>query len=115
MMASDIRPVVIISKCLGFEHCRWNGEIINDEFTGRLAPYVDFRPTCPEKEIGLGVPRDPIHIESSRGDLSLVQPATGRDVTREMLSYCEAFLGSVDTVDGFILKARSPSCGPSVT
>ncbi|MBN2027078.1 MAG: DUF523 and DUF1722 domain-containing protein [Actinobacteria bacterium] len=111
-MAGDIKPVVVISKCLGFEHCRWNGEIINDEFVDKLAPHVDFKAVCPEKEIGLGVPRDPIHIESSRGELSLVQPATGRDVTREMLSFCETFLGALGTVDGFLLKARSPSCGP---
>jgi len=111
-MAGDIKPVVVISKCLGFEHCRWNGEIINDEFVDVLAPYVDFQPVCPEKEIGLGVPRDPIHIESSHGDLRLLQPATGREVTRDMLSFCETFLGSVGAVDGFLLKARSPSCGP---
>jgi len=106
------KPVVTISKCLGFERCRWNGEIIRDEFVDRLGPYVDFLLVCPEKEIGLGVPRDPIRLESSRGDINLVQPATGRDVTGEMLSFCEAYLGSLETVDGFLLKARSPSCGP---
>jgi uncharacterized protein YbgA (DUF1722 family)/uncharacterized protein YbbK (DUF523 family) len=111
-MDHNNKPIVVVSKCLGFEHCRWNGEIIKDEFVDRLAPHVDFHPVCPEKEIGLGVPRDPIHIESSRGVLSLVQPATGRDVTGEMLAFCEKFLDSVDTVDGFLLKARSPSCGP---
>jgi uncharacterized protein YbgA (DUF1722 family)/uncharacterized protein YbbK (DUF523 family) len=111
-MNSEYKPVVIISRCLGFEHCRWNGEIVRDEFVDRLAPYVDFRTVCPEMEIGLGVPRDPIHIETAKGELSLVQPATGRDVTREMLDFCEGFLASLQEVDGFLLKFRSPSCGP---
>jgi len=109
---ADERPLVVVSKCLGFERCRWNGEVINDEFTIRLGAYVDFHTICPEMEIGLGVPRDPIHIESSKGALSLVQPATGRDVSREMSDFCEGFLTSLGEVDGFLLKARSPSCGP---
>ena len=111
-MQAGIKPVVIISRCLGFERCRWNGEIINDEFVDILAPHVDFRPVCPEKEIGLGVPRDPIHVESDKGVLRLVQPATGRDVTRDMQAFAASFLDSLEEVDGFLLKARSPSCGP---
>ncbi|RJP28389.1 MAG: DUF1722 domain-containing protein [Actinobacteria bacterium] len=111
-MDQDNKPIVIVSKCLGFEHCRWNGEIVNDEFVEGLAAHVVFHPVCPEKEIGLGVPRDPIRIVSSRGVASLVQPATGRDVTSEMLDFCEGFMASTGTVDGFLLKSRSPSCGP---
>ncbi|MFC2100178.1 YbgA family protein [Candidatus Bipolaricaulota bacterium] len=41
------------------------------------------------------------------------QPETGRDVTAEMASYTESFLDTLDEVDGFILKYRSPSCGPN--
>jgi uncharacterized protein YbgA (DUF1722 family)/uncharacterized protein YbbK (DUF523 family) len=111
---SDImaRPIVVVSKCLGFERCRWNGEIINDDFTHLLEPHVEFLTICPEKEIGLGVPRDPIHIESEKGALRLVQPATARDVSGEMSAFAGSFLGSLKDVDGFLLKARSPSCGP---
>ncbi len=111
-MISEGKPVVVISKCLGFEHCRWNGEIVKDEFVDRLSTHVSFVTVCPEVEIGLGVPRDPIHIESSRGGLTLVQPATGRDVSQEMRAFCGGFLQSLGAVDGFLLKARSPSCGP---
>ncbi|MEW6553285.1 MAG: DUF523 and DUF1722 domain-containing protein [Actinomycetota bacterium] len=106
------RPVVVVSRCLGFERCRWNGEVIADELTDRLGAFVDYRTVCPEVEIGLGVPRDPIHIEAIKGSLRLVQPATGRDVTREMRDFCEGFIASLGKVDGFLLKARSPSCGP---
>lgn len=106
------KPRLVISRCLGFERCRWNGEVIEDEFVARLAPHVEFSTVCPEVQIGLGVPRDPIRIESARGIARLVQPATGRDVSEEMLSFCRAFLGSLREADGFLLKARSPSCGP---
>jgi len=111
-MQGDERPVLVVSRCLGFQACRWNGEMIRDELVELLAPHVEFITVCPELEIGLGVPRDPIHIESGKEGRRLVQPATGRDVTREMLEFCASFLDSLPAVDGFLLKARSPSCGP---
>lgn len=104
-------PVVIVSRCLGFDNCRWNGEIIRDDFVALLSAHVKYVTECPEVAIGLGVPRDPIHIEAHRGERRLVQPASGRDVTHEMLSFCDRFLSSLGEVDGFLLKARSPSCG----
>ena len=110
-MEDRVKPAVLFSKCLGFDHCRYNGEIINDGFVQKLIPLVEAKTVCAEVEIGLGVPRDPIHIIADGDKLKLVQPATGRDVTREMLDFCDSFLGSIEDVDGFILKSRSPSCG----
>lgn len=110
-MSGDLKPIVVISRCLGFERCRWNGEVINDDFVDALKPFVSFHTVCPEVEIGLGVPRDPIHIELRDGERSLVQPVTGRDVSEDMRRFCSGFLSRLETVDGFLLKARSPSCG----
>jgi len=107
------RPVVVVSKCLGFAHCRYNGQTIPDHFVGQLMPYVEFKPICPEVEIGLGVPRDPIRIVEEEGRKILVQPTTGKDVTGDMNQFIERFFRSVGDVDGFILKNRSPSCGPA--
>jgi len=110
-MDNPVKPVVVFSKCLGFEHCRYNGEMINDTFVQKLVPLVEAETICAEVEIGLGVPRDPIRIVSAGDELKLVQPETGIDVTRKMLDFCDSYLGSLDDVDGFILKFRSPSCG----
>ena len=41
-----------------------------------------FFPICPEVEIGLGVPRDSIRIVEKQTKKYLLQPTTGRDVTR---------------------------------
>jgi uncharacterized protein YbgA (DUF1722 family)/uncharacterized protein YbbK (DUF523 family) len=106
-----MKPKLVISKCLTGAHCRYNGEIIFDKFVYQLAPYVEYSPVCPELEIGLGVPRDPIRIISHRGNISLLQPATNRDITQEMTRFAESYLDSIIEVDGFILKSRSPSCG----
>ena len=105
------RPRVVVSRCLTFDHCRWNGAIISSEIVELLKPHVDFAPVCPEVEIGLGVPRDPINVVSENGELRLLQPATGRDVSQEMRAFAANYLDGIGVVDGFILKSRSPSCG----
>jgi len=105
------RPKLLVSRCLGFEECRWNGMSIPDHFVESLKPFVEFITPCPEVMIGLGVPRDPIRIVEARGDRSLVQPETGLDVTERMRSFVAEYLESLGEVDGFLLKSRSPSCG----
>ena len=62
MSRAFAKPVIVVSKCLEFEACRYNGERISASFIERLVPHVRFRPVCPEVEIGLGTPRDPIRI-----------------------------------------------------
>ncbi len=85
--------------------------MISSEVVRKLRPHVEFRPVCPEVEIGLGLPRDPIRIVEKQGKRSLVQPATDRNVSKVMTEFTGSFLDMVTTVDGFILKDRSPSCG----
>ncbi|BER93405.1 MAG: hypothetical protein PWP60_1062 [Candidatus Atribacteria bacterium] len=104
------RPKVVISKCLGFEHCRYDGSIIESPLVTKLKDFVDFIPVCPEVEIGLGVPRRPIHIVLLKEGMHLIQSETEKDVTADLVSFAETFLNIRD-VAGFILKAKSPSCG----
>jgi len=113
------KPKVVVSRCIEFDSCRYNGQMISSDFVASLAPFVDFLPVCPEVGIGLGVPRGSLRLVSASSadggetetKLRLVQPATGRDVTREMQNFAATFLDSLGEVDGFILKASSPSCG----
>jgi uncharacterized protein YbgA (DUF1722 family)/uncharacterized protein YbbK (DUF523 family) len=85
--------------------------LIPSDFVKTLKPHVEFMPVCAEMEIYLGVPRNSIRIISTNGEIRLVQPATGLDVTEQMSSFTARFLNSVSSIDGFILKFRSPSCG----
>ncbi|UCG31340.1 MAG: DUF1722 domain-containing protein [candidate division WOR-3 bacterium] len=110
-MDSFIKPRVVVSKCLGFANCRWNGLTIQDQFVDRLGKYVEYMPVCPEVEIKLGVPRDPIRVVFANNELRLLQPATGIDHTVAMTTFCTEYLNSLVDIDGFILKSRSPSCG----
>jgi uncharacterized protein YbgA (DUF1722 family)/uncharacterized protein YbbK (DUF523 family) len=112
-MSDFVRPVVVCSKCLEFDNCRYNGAMISEELVRAMKPHVDFSPVCPECEIGLGAPRRPVRIVSRDDEMRLVQLETEDDVTDRMLAFAASFLGGIGEPEGFILKGRSPSCGPS--
>lgn len=105
------KPKLVVSRCLGFAACRWNGVTIPSEIINILKSHCHFETVCPEVEIGLGVPRDPIRIINPQGKRILFQPSTGRDISQEMDDFSHKFLSNIDQVDGFILKSKSPSCG----
>ncbi|MEJ5306781.1 MAG: DUF523 and DUF1722 domain-containing protein [candidate division WOR-3 bacterium] len=105
------RPKILVSRCLGFEPVRWNGIVIQDDFIKKLARYVDFVTVCPEVEIGLGVPRDPIRIVKKDKSYFLIQHNTEKDITDRMEKFSKHFLKNQIDFDGVILKEKSPSCG----
>jgi len=105
------KPTVVTSKCFEFDACRYNGAMIPNNFVQKLEPFIKFVPVCPEVEIGLGVPRDVIRVVEKKGKKLLVQPTTGKELSKSMYKFAEGFLNSLDSVEGFILKSRSPSCG----
>ena len=110
-MTSFVKPRIIISKCIEFDFCRFNSQIIRSEIVRKLKPHVEFLPVCPEVEIGLGVPRDPIRIIEKQKKKYLLQPSTDRDVSQQMSSFAQQFLSEQHNIDGFLLKSQSPSCG----
>ncbi|MGA1822417.1 MAG: YbgA family protein [Thermoplasmatota archaeon] len=108
---TEVRPRVYISRCLGYEHCRFDGAIIKSRPVEKLKDHADVIHDCPEMGIGLGVPRRPINIKMGDKGRILHQPATGRDLTEEMNEWVRNRLDSLGEVHGFILKSKSPSCG----
>ena len=105
------KPVIVVSRCLGFGVCRWNGAELTCRLVDELKNKVDFIPVCPECEIGLGMPRPPIRLVQKGSSVVLIQPETGLDLTSEMVDFSGKFLRSLGQVDGFLLKRKSPSCG----
>lgn len=107
----DRKPKVVVSRCLGFAKCRYNAQTIEDNFVQSLKDYVEYTTVCPEVEIGLGIPREPIRLILEDEKLELYQPSTEKIYTDEMDDYSKVKLEEIGDVDGFILKGRSPSCG----
>lgn len=110
-MREFVTPRIVSSKCIEFEACRYNGLIISSNVIKNLKRYAEFIPICPEVELGLGVPRDPVRLVDLNGKEELIQPATGKILTQDMENFSQKFLESLPPIDGFILKNRSPSCG----
>lgn len=110
-MTNFPKPTIVISKCIGFDSCRYNGGVVHDKFAARLTPHIEIISVCPEVEIGLGIPRAPVRIICCGDELKLIQPSSGLDLSESMRGFTAGFLDSLEKVDGFILKNRSPSCG----
>ena len=90
-MTAFPKPTIVISKCIGFDPCRYNGEIVQDKFVTRLEPHVEFVCVCPEVEIGLGTPRAPVRIISSGYSFKLIQPSSGLDRFETEYLYGQTF------------------------
>lgn len=106
------RPRIFVSRCINFDAVRYNGQMIYSELVEKLKKYCDIVYHCPEFEIGLGVPRKPVRIIASdpkMKDLRLIQQDTNLDITDKINQYSIETLKSIGEVDGFILKAKSPS------
>jgi uncharacterized protein YbgA (DUF1722 family)/uncharacterized protein YbbK (DUF523 family) len=112
---ADPRPLRIgVSSCLLGEQVRWDGQHKRDAFlAGRLAAYAAYVPVCPEVELGLGVPRETIRLERRDGEVRLVAPRSGRDLTEDMRRYAGRRVAALERedLDGYVLKKDSPSCG----
>lgn len=111
MLKNFTKPKVVLSRCVEFDSCRWNGAMISSPVVRKFIGFFDFITVCPEYEIGLGVPRKPVRLILKNGTTTMIQRGTGADLTKIMRNYSDGFLYSLKDVDGFILKDRSPSCG----
>ncbi|MDD7794455.1 YbgA family protein [Clostridium sp. 'White wine YQ'] len=105
------QPQLVVSRCLGFSKCRYNGQSYNDKFVDKLKDYVNYITVCPEVEIGLGTPRESLRLVKEKDKIELFQPTTEKVFTEVMETYSSRFLDSIKDIDGFILKGKSPSCG----
>ena len=52
MVKNFPRPNVVLSNCLELSACRYNGQLVRDDFVKKLAQHVNFIPVCPEVAIG---------------------------------------------------------------
>jgi uncharacterized protein YbgA (DUF1722 family)/uncharacterized protein YbbK (DUF523 family) len=104
------KPKIVISRCF-FESVRYDGDITSDPFVEKLKKYIEPITFCPEVALGLGIPRPRIFIAKIKNTERLIQPETGRDLTEDMIKLCKEALAKFKEVDGFLLKAKSPSCG----
>jgi len=113
------QPRLGISRCLLGDLVRYDGgHKRNTRVLELFEPYVEWVPVCPEVEVGMGTPREPIQLvadPSSAGRTRLVAAQSGRDWTTAMHDWAHGRVAELAGLElsGFILKADSPSCGPT--
>lgn len=110
------KPNVFVSACVEFDSCRYDGTKISDDTVRRLKPFVNFIKACPELAIGYSSPRESFRlIERKDEETKFVISSTGEDLTESMSSFSRKYIDKLKNkeLDGFIMKAKSPSCGIS--
>lgn len=103
-----------ISACLLGQRVRYDGgHKRQDSLVETVGRHVEWVPVCPEVELGLGTPRPTLRLEGPPGDLRLVMPSRGEDLTRRMRRWAKARVRALgrEELAGFVLKKGSPSCG----
>lgn len=107
-----------MSHCLAGAAVRYDGGDKRDEWiVGTLARHVELHPVCPEAEAGLGTPREPMHlVRDAAGALRLLGNRSGTDCTPALQAFLARRVPALAAtgLDGFVLKAGSPSCGLAV-
>jgi uncharacterized protein YbbK (DUF523 family) len=117
-----VKPRVGISRCLLGDDVRYDGTNKRSSAVMTLGEKVEWVPVCPEVEIGMGVPREPIQLVASADGVA----SASERVRLQGAASHEDWTGRVDRwardrvaafaserLSGFVLKARSPSCGPA--
>lgn len=103
-----------ISSCLLGQEVRFDGGHKRDRFlTDELGKYVEWVAVCPEVEVGMGTPREPLQLVRVGETTRMMTTSTGIDYTDRMNEWARARVDMLahEDLDGYVLKSKSPSCG----
>src|SRR5207245_10476418 len=98
------------SACLLGQAGRYDGGQKRDPFLAEtLGRFVEWVPVCPEVELGLGVPREPIRLDGDPAAPRLVAAKSRRDLTRAMTRLARARAAELARLDpvGYVLTKDS--------
>jgi uncharacterized protein YbbK (DUF523 family) len=108
-----LKPRIGVSACLLGEPVRYDGRSKPVEWIRQvLARQAELVALCPETGAGMPVPRPPVRLvrlEDGIHALGVEDPH--RDVTCRLQTWARSMDGTLQSLQGVILKSRSPSCG----
>ncbi len=106
------KPLILISRCLNFQNCRYDGSRIFCAPAEILKKWLAYRTVCPESDIGLPSPRPPLNlIKNSRQGWLVSHPDAQNFFQQQLRTKSRRYLRENASVQGLILKEKSPSCG----
>ena len=112
MTATGIR--IGVSACLLGQEVRFDGGHKKDLFlTEVLGRQVEWVAVCPEVEVGMGTPREPLRLVRVAGQTRMMTTRTAIDWTDAMMAWTKRRIEmlAAEDLDGYVLKKDSPSCG----
>lgn len=101
------------SACVVGDKVRFDGGHKRSAFVAsHIVTHYELVKFCPEVGIGMPVPRPAIQLREIDGQTRLVDSKTGEsDYSEPMSEYFSRQLDRLKGLDGYILAAKSPSCG----
>ncbi len=116
-MSASNPPRIGVSACLLGQPLRYDGTARPHAWLlDTLARQAELVPLCPEAGAGLGVPRPPVQlVKTPAGLRALGVEVPDLDVTEALLAWCQTQDALLATLQGVVLKSRSPSCGRGST
>ena len=103
-----------ISACLVGQEVRFDGGHKRDPLLIEIfGPDVEWVPVCPEVEVGMSTPREPLRLERDAGRVRMVTIDTRIDYTGRMEAWSQKRVAGLACLelDAYVLKSDSPSCG----
>jgi len=103
-----------ISACLVGQEVRFDGGHKRDRLLMEIfGPRVDWVTVCPEVEVGMSTPREPLRLERDAGRVRMITIDSRIDYTDRMEAWSRKRVAELShlELDGYILKSDSPSCG----
>ncbi|MGJ8663525.1 MAG: DUF1722 domain-containing protein [Marinicella sp.] len=102
-----------ISACLLGQPVRFNGSHKNSSFCSEvLSEWFEFVAICPEVEIGLGIPREPIRLVNEKGQIRVKNVTDqSKDYTDQLHEFADKKAAELTELCGYIFMQKSPSCG----
>lgn len=103
-----------ISACLLGDNVRFDGGHKRCAFAAEdLAPFIRYEPACPEMAIGLPTPRPALRLTATEEGAPALcfSNGKGEPLTDKMQSWSEKRIATLHHLCGYIVCAKSPSCG----
>ncbi len=103
-----------VSSCLLGHPVRYDGgHKLHRSVTDTLSRLFEIVAVCPEMEVGMGAPREPVNLVGDPRAPRMLAQGSGKDWSAIMRRYGRRRAAEIEELEvcGFILKKSSPSCG----